>query len=93
MQTQLLKQRHFLSWKNSSSENPIKPTGFENSPKCPSSSLSLLVLVVSGLHKQADFLNIFLQKIAFTGDTMGASRAQMKKDGWMQVAEAFERDL
>ena len=39
------------------------------------------------------FFNIFLQKIAFTGDTMVASRAQMKKDGWMQVAEAFERDL
>ena len=63
----------FLKLKNSSSENPIKPTGFENSPKCSSSCLFLLVLVVSGLHKQADFVHIFLQKIAFTGDTMVAS--------------------
>ena len=43
-------KKHLLNWE------VLKPTGFENSPKCPASCPSHLHLVVSSLHRQADFL-------------------------------------
>ena len=45
--TQLLKKNIFAK--------PLKPKGFESSPKCLPSCPSLLYLVVSSLHTQADF--------------------------------------
>ena len=47
------KKKHLLNWE------ALKPTGFENSPKCPASCPSLLHLVVSSLHRQANFLRHF----------------------------------
>ena len=58
VETQLLKQKHFLNSKNLSSKNSV----FENSPKCPSLCPSLLHLVVSSLHRQGDFLWHFSTK-------------------------------
>ena len=82
METQLLKQKHSLDWKNSFGENPLKPMGFENSPKCPPSCPSLLHHVVSSLHRQVDFLWHFSKKRStYWGDAMFISQAEMRKDG------------
>ena len=78
------KKKNLLNWE------ALKPTGFENSPKCPASCPSLHHLVVSSLHRQADFLWHFPTKKStywrYNGSqSSGIEEGRMNGRSWSMI--------
>ena len=77
-------KKHLSNWET------LKPTGFENSPKCPASCPSLLHLVVSSLHRQTDLLWHFpTKKSTYWGyngsQSSGNEEGRMNWRSWSMI--------